>query len=306
MNLTFTKAVKKALKARVALEGTSGTGKTYSALSIAQTFGERIALIDTEKKSSLLYADIFDFDWLGVDSFAPDVLIEALAAASGHDVVIIDSLSHWWMGIDGMLEQVDRAGKRSGGGNQFAGWKEMRPHERRMWDALLSFPNHLIATMRTKSEWVIEDNERGKKTPRKVGLKAEQREDTDYEFTLVGRLDHENNLIVTKSRCPALSGAVVNRPGEAFAKTLLDWLNSGEAEGLSANEIRDLACNPELSVEELKALHEQATDLGRVAAAITTDTGDVSTLGDFIRNKAIEARRREGERLAAVAKEADQ
>jgi hypothetical protein len=292
VSFTFVKATKTALKARIALEGVSGGGKTYSALSIAQSLGKTIAVIDTEHMSAKLYADIFDFDWLGVDKYSPEVLIQALAAASKHDVVIIDSLSHWWMGTDGMLEQVDRAAKRSGGGNTFAGWKEMRPHERKMFDAMLGFPGHLIATLRTKSEWVIEDNDRGKKVPRKIGLKAEQRDGLEYEFTLVGQMDHENNLIVSKSRCPVLSGAVVNKPGEEFGRTLRDWLESGEADGPSANEIRDEACDDSLTVEELKALFEKADSLGRAGAAVTTDTGDVSTLGDFIRNKAREAQAR--------------
>jgi hypothetical protein len=290
MALTFVPAVKRQLKARIALEGVAGGGKTYSALSIAHALGKRIAVIDTEHKSSLLYADLFDFDWLGVDKYGPDVLIEALAAASGHDVVVVDSLSHWWMGTDGMLEQVDRAAKRSGGGNSFAGWKEMRPHERKMIDAMLAFPGHLIATLRTKTEWVIEENDRGKKVPRKIGLKAEQREGLEYEFTLVGQLDHENNLIVTKSRCPALSGAVVNKPGIEFGTTLREWLNSGEADGPTVAELLERAVDPAASYEDLRKLHAEADQLGRLGAAITDDTGNPNTLGELIAAKGRAAR----------------
>lgn len=290
MALTFVPAVKKQLKARIALEGVSGGGKTYSALSIAQALGERIAVVDTEHKSSLLYADLFKFDWLGVDKYSPDVLIEALAAAAGHDVVVIDSLSHWWMGADGMLEQVDRAAKRSGGGNSFAGWKEMRPHERKMIDAMLAFPGHLIATMRTKTEWVVEENDRGRKVPRKIGLKAEQRENLEYEFTLVGHLDQENNLVVTKSRCPALAGAVVNKPGTDFGLTLREWLDSGEDSGPTVAELLERAVNPDATYEQLRALHAEAERLGRLGAAITDDTGNPNTLGDLIAGKGRAAR----------------
>lgn len=290
MALTFVPAVKKQLKARIALEGVSGGGKTYSALSIAQALGERIAVVDTEHKSSLLYADLFKFDWLGVDKYSPDVLMEALAAAAGHDVVVIDSLSHWWMGADGMLEQVDRAAKRSGGGNSFAGWKEMRPHERKMIDAMLAFPGHLIATMRTKTEWVVEENDRGRKVPRKIGLKAEQRENLEYEFTLVGHLDQENNLVVTKSRCPALAGAVVNKPGTDFGLTLREWLDSGEDSGPTVAELLERAVNPDATYEQLRALHAEAERLDRLGAAITDDTGTPNTLGDLIASKGRAAR----------------
>lgn len=298
MTFTFVPAVKHALKARLAFEGVAGGGKTYSALAVASHLGDSIAVIDTEHKSALLYADLFRFDWLGLDRFAPDALVEALAAASGHDTAIVDSWSHFWMGTDGMLEQVDRAGKRSGSGNSFGGWKEMRPAERRMVDAMLSFPGHLIVTLRTKTDWVVEENERGKKQPRKIGLKAEQREGLEYDFTIVGQLDFDNNLIISKSRCPALSGAVVHKPGEEFARTLRDWLESGEKDGPSATDIRDEACDDSLTVDELKALYDKAEAHGRAGTAITTDTGDTATLGDFIRGKALEAKKR-----AAAAKE---
>lgn len=289
----FIPATKHELKARIALEGVSGGGKTYSALAIATGLGERIAVIDTEHKRARLYADLFSFDWLGVDRFAPEVLIDALAGASGHDVVIIDSWSHWWMGTDGMLEQVDRAAKRSGGGNNFAGWKEMRPHERRMIDAMLAFPGHLIATLRTKNEYVVEENEKGKKVPRKIGLKAEQREGLEYEFDIVGYLDHENTLVVTKSRCPILSGAVVNKPGEEFGRTLREWLEAGAVTGITALELRDQALDKNLNAADLIDIYREADTLGHLGTAVVDDTGEATTLGQLIKAKGLEARKRE-------------
>lgn len=291
MSYQFTKAVKRGVKARLAFEGVAGGGKTYSALAVASHLGKTTGLIDTEHSSALLYADLFDFQHLPIDRYAPEALVEALAAASMFDTVVIDSWSHWWMGVDGMLEQVDRAGKRTGSGGTFAGWKEMRPAERRMVDAMLSFPGHLIATLRTKTDWVVEENDRGKKQPRKIGLKAEQREGLEYDFTLVGQLDFDNNLIISKSRCPALAGQVIHQPGEQFAKTLRDWLESGEAEGPSAIELRDRACVPGLTVDELRQLFLDAEALGRAGAAVVTDTGDTALLGEFIRAKAVEARK---------------
>lgn len=293
-SLTFVKATKKAAKARIALEGPSGSGKTYTALTTARALGQRIALIDTEHRSASLYADEFDFDTLELDSYDPQVLTGALAAAgqAGYDVVIIDSLSHFWMGTDGMLEQVDRAAKRSAGGNTFGGWKEMRPTERKMIEAMLAYPGHLIATMRTKTEWVVEENDRGKKVPKKIGLKAEQREGLEYEFTLVGTLDLENTLVVTKSRCKALSGAVVNRPDESFGRTLGDWLEDGEA-GPTAAEIRDEVLDaPDATYDELIAVYRKADRHGLLGAQIVTDTGDAASLEDFIKARGMEAKAR--------------
>ncbi|MEV6297818.1 ATP-binding protein [Actinoplanes sp. NPDC051861] len=294
MTFTFTKATKKAAKARIALEGPSGSGKTYTALITARALGQRIAVIDTEHRSASLYADEFDFDTLELDSYDPQLLTSALAAAAkaGYDVIVVDSLSHFWMGTDGMLEQVDRAAKRSAGGNTFGGWKEMRPTERRMIEAMLAYPGHLIATLRTKTEWVVEENDRGKKVPKKIGLKAEQREGLEYEFTLVGTLDLDNTLVVTKSRCKALSSAVIHRPDASFGQTLGDWLQDGEA-GPTAEEIRDeVLATPDATYDELIDVYRKAERHGLLMAAIITNTGDEMSLGDFVKSRGLEAKAR--------------
>lgn len=292
-NLTFSRATKKAAKARIALEGPSGSGKTYTALITAQALGKRIAVIDTEHRSASLYADEFDFDALELDSYDPNLLMQALstAAAAGYDVVVVDSLSHFWMGTDGMLEQVDRAAKRSGGGNTFAGWKEMRPTERRMIDAMLAYPGHVIVTLRTKTEWVVEENERGRKAPRKIGLKAEQRDGLEYEFTLVASMDQENTLVVTKSRCKALSGAVLAKPGEEFGRTLAEWLDAGEAVAFTAAELRDEALETYATVDDLHGIFLRAERAGLLGAPIVDENGDSAALGDFLRRRGTEAKR---------------
>lgn len=223
----FAPATKKAARARIGLAGPSGSGKTYTALSLAFGLGEHVAVIDTERGSASKYVGLngWKFDTSTPDRFSPASLVSLLGDAAGiYDVVIVDSLSHYWSGVDGMLEQVDR--HRSNGGN-FGGWKEERPAERRMIDALLGFPGHVIVTLRVKTEYVIEENERGKKVPRKVGLKPEQRDGIEYEFDVMGDLDHSNTLAITKSRVPELSGAYIDRPGLPLAETIRSWLSEG-------------------------------------------------------------------------------
>ena len=231
----FAKATKKAAKGRIAIDGPSGSGKTYTALTIAGVLGGRIAVIDTEHGSASNYADLFTFDTLHLHRYSPQILIDALTAAgsAGYEVVVVDSLSHFWMGTDGMLEQVDKAAKRAGG-HGMSGWKEMRPVERQMVEALLAYPGHVICTLRVKTDWVEGENARGKRQMMKVGTKAEQREGLEYEFDLVASMDLNNELTVGKSRCPALSGEIVDRPGVAFAEMFKKWLDDGETAGPSA------------------------------------------------------------------------
>lgn len=286
--LSFTKATKKQARARIAFEGPSGSGKTYTALVTARVLGKRVAVIDTEHRSASLYADEFEFDTLPLDRYSPQILIEALAiaAASGYDVVVVDSLSHFWMGADGMLEQVDKATKRAGRNDSFgSGWKDMAPVEQKMIQAMLAFPGHVIVTMRQKTEWVIEDRG-GKKVPKKIGLKAIQRDGLEYEFTVVGDLDHENELIITKTRCKALAGAVIRKPNDEFGRTILAWLEDGESSGPSAAEFRDeILANPYLGRDELLTYYKRAEAHALLGSPLTDEHGDATTLGEFIAAK---------------------
>ncbi|MEX3655280.1 ATP-binding protein [Mycolicibacterium fortuitum] len=285
MTLAFKPATREASYARIALSGPSGAGKTYTALALATALADKVAVIDTERGSASKYVGLngWRFDTVQPDGFSPLSLVELLGLAAGgeYGCVVVDSLSHYWMGVDGMLEQADRRAK---GGNSFSGWKEVRPEERRMIDALVAYPGHVIVTMRSKTEFVIEENDRGKKVPRKVGLKPEQRDGIEYEFDVVGDLDHDNTLTVVKSRIHTLAKAVVPMPGEEFAHQIRDWLSDG-AQVPTVAEYRKQALDMD-SREELKALFEEVSG-HRMAAAPTVDAdGNPTVLGDLIMNQA--------------------
>lgn len=285
-NFTFAPAVKEARKLRLAIDGPSGSGKTYTALMLGTNLGEKVAVIDTERHSASLYADLFTFDTLALPTFEPDMLVRALAAAADqhYPVVIVDSMSHFWSGTGGMLEQVDNAAKRSAGGNSFGGWKEARPMERRMIGALLAYPGHVIVTMRTKTEWVIEqqENKSGRTTnvPRRIGMKPEQREGIEYEFDVVGDMDLEHNLVITKTRAVVLSGKVYQNPDSALAGVLKDWLGSGIAVA-SATDYLDKIVTA-TSREYLRDMLAEVKQAGLDGSAVMDDTGEPTTLGEFI------------------------
>jgi hypothetical protein len=109
MPLQIVKATKKDAKARLALVGPTGSGKTYTALEIALGLAalDEIAVIDTEHKSSEKYAPIFgEFAVIHLDQYDPRTYVEAieLLVRSGYKVIIIDSLTHAWAGKGGALE----------------------------------------------------------------------------------------------------------------------------------------------------------------------------------------------------------
>jgi hypothetical protein len=223
--MAFVKATKKKAKARIALLGPSGAGKTFSALAIGKHLGKRVAVIDTERGSASKYAgDVADFDVCELVTFEPQKYINMLADAAreGYDVVVVDSLSHAWMGTGGIIDQKDKKG-----GNGFDAWRTLTPQHNALVEAILSYPGHVIATMRSKMEYVQEKDKSGKTVIRKVGMAPVQREGMEYEFDLIGELDIDHTLHVTKSRCAALADQAIRKPGADLAKQLLEWLDQG-------------------------------------------------------------------------------
>lgn len=218
-------------KAKVALVGPAGAGKTYTALTIAQELGDNILVIDTENKSSTKYANKFKFNLLPVPNYELKTYIAALefAAQQKFDVVIVDSLSHAWAGKGGALEQADLAGNSKYGGNKFAGWADVTPLQNRLIETILNYPTHLIATMRMKIEYALVTDSNGKTKPQKLGLGIVQRDSFEYEFDILAQMDVEHNLVVTKTRCFELDGYMAAKPGPELGQIIGRWLSSGQA-----------------------------------------------------------------------------
>lgn len=228
----FKKATKEQAKARLAIMGPSGSGKTYTALTVARELaGKRgkVAVIDSERGSASKYADLFGFDVQEMDDHSPDNYVKVIgeAQAAGYDVLVIDSMSHEWAGNKGALDLHDRATARSKSKNSFTAWMEVTPKHNRFVDTILAYPGHVVGTFRTKTAYVIAD-ENGKQVPKKVGTTPIQRDGIEYEFDIVGEMDLDNTLSVTKTRCPDLHGVVIEKPGKDFGRTILAWCSTGE------------------------------------------------------------------------------
>ncbi len=232
--MAFKQAVREKLWGRIALEGPSGGGKTMTGMRIAMGMLSptgRLAVIDTEQKSARKYVGEYGikFDVDELDSYEPQKYVASIkeAAKAGAEVLLVDSLSHAWFGKGGLLEQVDEAAKRMQNQNSFAAWKTGTPIQNELIDALLSFPGHVIVTMRTKTEYVLETNNKGKQVPKKIGMAAIQRDGMEYEFDVVATVTIDHDMVVTKTRCPIFVDAVINQAGEEFGQKYLGWLNIG-------------------------------------------------------------------------------
>ncbi len=229
--VSFTKATKTQSRLRMAIDGPSKSGKTYTSLvfGTALANGGKLALIDTERGSASKYADQFAFDVLELERFSPDDYIAGIRAAegAGYTVLIIDSLSHAWEGKGGVLEMHDQATKRQRGRNSFAAWAEVTPAHRSLVDAILGSSCHIIVTMRSKMAYIQTQDSKGRTTIEKVGMAPVQRQGMEYEFDFMASMDHEHNMHVGGSRCTAIDNTMVAKPTGTWFQVVRDWLTDG-------------------------------------------------------------------------------
>jgi hypothetical protein len=223
------KAERKKSKLRLALVGPTGSGKSFSALQLAFGLGTKIGMIDTEHGSGDLYADLGDYDVITLEPpYTVAKYRDAIRAfeEAGYDTIIVDSLSHAWSGEGGLLDkqgQLENSGRYK---NSFATWREITPEHNKLVEQMLSSPAHIIATMRTKTEYVVEKDDRGKNSVRKIGLSPVQRDGVEYEFTLVMDVSENHFARASKDRTSLFDGWS-DRIGPQTGQMLREWLDSG-------------------------------------------------------------------------------
>lgn len=225
--MAITKAVKQKQKLKLLIESASGFGKTFSALRLAKGLvGEsgKVVVLDTENGSASLYADRFDFYTVELKPpFSPQNYLLKIDEIEqfGADVCIIDSMSMIWSGQGGCLDMQTALGGR------FQDWSKVTPLYEKFMQRILQSPMHIICTARTKSDWSMDKDEKGKTVVQKLGLKTEARDGTDYTFTTVFRLNQNHIATVSKDRT-SLFEDMQEMITEETGKKFIKWLNDGE------------------------------------------------------------------------------
>jgi hypothetical protein len=228
----FEKTQRKKSKLRLGLVGTAGSGKTYSALKIAKGLGGKIAVIDTENGSADLYANLCDYNVCTLQApYEVNKYIQAIdyAEKNGYNTIIIDSLSHAWAGEGGLLDlQGKIADSGKSGVNSYTAWRSVTPLHNKLIENILTSKCHIIATMRAKTDYVMEKDDNTNRTIiKKVGLAPIQREGMDYEFTLVFDLNSNHMAQASKDRTGLFANKLPVNLDENTGRLLNEWLNSG-------------------------------------------------------------------------------
>lgn len=282
-DLIVKKARREKQKAVVGLIGPSGAGKTVSALRVAygmmkagypdlseEEIWEKIGVVDTEHGRSMLYwheqfgeMTIGDFHHV---QFNPpyntdryNFAVQSLKDA-GAEVVVIDSLSHNWSGEGGIVDVHDNMS-----GNSFQNWGKLAKETHNIIKTLTRNNVHIISTLRTKQEYVIEQNDKGKAQPTKVGTKPVQKDEMEYEFMLNFNIDMENYATPSKDNTRLFKGRKIVLDEEAGA-LLYKWLEHGvdakaEAEKKRlelVQQVKDLVGENEEKQATLKGIEEKA------------------------------------------------
>lgn len=237
MSVLFEPASRAKSKARIAITGPSGSGKTLSALFLAYGLipdWNKISVIDTEHGRALFYADrkeygIKKFMYKRLDApFSPDRYIDYVKSAEAtvgeNGCIIIDSFSHAWDNEGGVLSIKSDIAKQNGK-NDYTAWDDAGKIQNNLVNTILGVNCHVIATMRTKMAYAMEEDDRGRMKPVKIGLAPVQRENTEYEFDIVFQLDRAHNAVLSKDTTFLDSWSGVITP--ELGKQLGDWLNSG-------------------------------------------------------------------------------
>ena len=210
----------------------SGCGKTYSSLLVARGLAGpsgKIAMIDTENGRGELYSDLPEFGGYGVirfdPPFSPSRYIDAMDAVekSGAAVGIIDSGSHEWEGVEGVLD-LAAANEQKSGKAGLHNWKNPKFEHAKFVSALLRSKIPWIVCLRAKYK-SHQVKENGKTVIIKDAYTSPiQDEGFIFEATCHGEIMPDHSLRLTKWSHPSLKPCFpVNAPvtiqtGEAIAK----------------------------------------------------------------------------------------
>lgn len=236
MALKIKKAVREQVYTKIALMGSSGSGKTYSALRLAKGMAEalskqlgrpaKILMANTEGSRGVYYANEFDYDICDIEApYSPETYIELIndAVEAGYDILILDSASPEWDGKGGCLELHAMLGGRQ------TDWKDISPRHNKFLDTIEKSPIHIVATLKGKDAYEIDKDANGKVSVKKLGLGVRQRDGFEFIFSCTFSIDQKTHIAqAQKDNTHIFEGSAGEILSEDYGKRIIAWANSSE------------------------------------------------------------------------------
>jgi hypothetical protein len=208
----FTPATRQGVKPLIGLYAESGCGKTMSALLLARGIvgaRGRIGMADSESGRGSLYADVIPggYDVMPItEPFSPRAYIAAIDAAdkAGLDCLVLDSGSHEWEGLGGVLDMAGENEQRTGKSG-LHNWKTPKMEHAKFVLKLLQTRLPVIVCLRAKHKSRQAKDERGKTCIVKDDHTSPiQAEDFIFEMMAHAEILPDHTIRLTKCSHPAL------------------------------------------------------------------------------------------------------
>ena len=242
MSFHFKRGIRENVGLLIGMIGSSGSGKTYSAMRLASGLsgGKPFAVIDTESRRALHYADAFTFDHAELHPpFRPDSYAEAIKAAdaAGYSVIVVDSFSHEWAGEGGILDWQEEELTRMAGDDyrkreacKMAAWIKPKMSHKQMAQKMLQVKAHLILCFRAEEKTAMEKDSNGKTVIVQKGWQPICEKNMPYELTMSFLLTPDSPGIAKPIKLQEQHKAAINlsRPiDEEAGKNLAKWAAGG-------------------------------------------------------------------------------
>jgi hypothetical protein len=226
------KATRQGVRPIISLYSESGCGKTYSSLLLARGFvgpSGKIVMADSEEGRGELYADVIPggYDVVPMTPpFSPQTYVAAIEEIenSGASIGIIDSGSHEWAGIGGVLDMASENEDKSGRAG-LHNWKVPKFEHAKFVQKLLRAKIPLIICLRAKFKTRQGKDERGKTVVIKDDhTEPIQADDFIFESTCHGEVMPDHSFRLTKCSHPDLrkcfpsEGPITSHHGELLAQ----------------------------------------------------------------------------------------
>lgn len=247
----FQPAKRHGVYARIAVSGPTGSGKSFTSLRLATGLveggGGKIAAADSENNRLLHYADKFNFSHMPLHPpFQARKYMDAidLAVKEGFQAIILDSLSHEWLWLSD-----EKLAKDEKGGNSYTNWKPFKKIQNTFMTHIQQAPIHIFGCYRSKTQYVLQANDKGKQVPVKAGMGIIGQNDDEYEYMLHLEMSPDGNVAtVGKDDTTLFKVGSTFQPTEETGRQIYRWCNS--ADFPAANE--QAAAQPDAKADRIK------------------------------------------------------